>query len=411
MTNLIVLFSIPILSFYVIFYFIKGELFFSSVYLYLSAIFATSIILNKLNKQKAARLIIIITCAITVSFSIVSFGKDSQSQMFLCLLVVFCFIFFKSWISWIISILVIFSSFVFAFYYVNNFGPIAPDLRYKYDDYTNFSVALLCCLYFSSLIYNSINNHFIEISSKNQALKDKNEELEKNRLLIESQKNELELFTSMVSHDLKTPVRTINAFVDLSKKNIETRDNEKLIKYLDFIHAGSKQLDKLISGISDYKKLDNTETKSDVIDLNALIKHLIDSYNVLNPSINWQVDTLQKLNANESHMTHLFQNLIDNAIKYNESEIKEITITSTFKGDKYVIAVKDNGIGVDEKYKAYIFEPFKKLHPNHVYDSTGLGLSICKKIVALYNATIVCKPNDHQGSIFEISFPKERCAS
>jgi len=109
MTNLIVLFSIPILSFYVIFYFIKGELFFSSVYLFLSAIFATSIILNKLNKQKAARLIIIITCAITVSFSIVSFGKDSQSQMFLSLLVVFCFIFFKSWISWIISILVIFS--------------------------------------------------------------------------------------------------------------------------------------------------------------------------------------------------------------------------------------------------------------------------------------------------------------
>lgn len=409
-SNLIALFTSPLLIFYVVFFFLNQEYLYSSVYLILTIFLISTLAFNKLHKHDTAKIVVVVSSAVTVFVSVICFGKDAQAHNFLCLLLIFSYIFFTSALSWTFNVTVIFCSYLFSFYYVNNFGPLAPELRFQFDDYMNFGFGLLCCLYFSSLIYNSINEQFVEISNKNESLKEKNEELEKNRILIESQKNELELFSSMVSHDLKTPVRTINAFIDLSKKSIESGNKEELNKYLDFALKGSDQLNNLVSRISDFKKLDDTSYEKEVVNLNKVITDIKNIASALNPNIVWKLDNFPSINANPFHIIKLFENLIENALKYNENNIKKITINNNSSNDQLIISISDNGIGIQEEYKEYIFEPFKKLHPNHVYDSAGMGLSICKKIVALYQGELTLKENKIQdGSIFEIVFPKAIC--
>ena len=116
-------------------------------------------------------------------------------------------------------------------------------------------------------------------------------------------------------------------------------------------------------------------------------------------------NTLPDLKLLPSHLYQIFQNLIENAIKYNESAVKSICLSHSQAGDKVFLKVKDNGIGIEENYLDYIFEPFKKLHDSSQYKGTGLGLSICKKIIEMYEGSIIAESSS-SGTTMTIALPK-----
>jgi signal transduction histidine kinase len=113
-------------------------------------------------------------------------------------------------------------------------------------------------------------------------------------------------------------------------------------------------------------------------------------------------------------MQQLFQNLIANALKFNDKETPAITITSTplpiedYPGEYHRIFVKDNGIGFDQEYADRIFEAFQRLHGRSMYSGSGIGLAICKKIVDLHNGTISATSEKGRGATFIIDLPAQQ---
>jgi signal transduction histidine kinase len=125
-----------------------------------------------------------------------------------------------------------------------------------------------------------------------------------------------------------------------------------------------------------------------------------------------EVGELPVIDADGVQILHLFQNLIDNSIKYCKiSEPPVVKIYSTVNEGSCVIFIEDNGIGFEEHYLDQIFKPFQRLHGrSSTYEGTGMGLAICRKIVEKHGGTITARSAPGQGSTFIINFPVERCS-
>jgi len=118
-----------------------------------------------------------------------------------------------------------------------------------------------------------------------------------------------------------------------------------------------------------------------------------------------EFEKLPVLKAESSQMTQLFQNLVENGLKYNRSEFPQVKVRYKFNDQKHLITVEDNGIGIEEKYYNTIFEMFKRLNNKEQFEGTGMGLAICKKIVERYNGNIWIESQPNAGSRFHLSFP------
>ena len=211
-------------------------------------------------------------------------------------------------------------------------------------------------------------------------------------------------------NDLKSPLRTISSHLDLIRLHIKRNNFEAVDEDIDFAKRGTKQLYTLISDILEYKELSNDNNKVSEIDLNQVLFEVLDRLEAdimdKNSIINL-VDTLPKIKAKERDLVVLFQNIIQNGIKYNQAVIPEIVIYSEITTTNINIFFKDNGIGIDPKYHEKIFQFFKRLHTTEIYKGTGIGLGLCRKIVRAYKGDLTIDSVENEGAIFQIQFPIE----
>jgi len=403
--NLTVIVTVPLLLFITCYYVIAEsyELFF----IYLFCIFLLIFIwyLNKNRKfELAKKLFLPITC-LQVILAILIFGRTVESQALLPIVMIFVFFLFDKKTEWLLFGSMVFIFFFVSFYILEVNGPLTDLRPIPYSHFTNITFAILSCAVLSFFLIQSIKSYISKNEEATRVLAKNNEELAEVTSYINRQKEELELFTSIASHDLKTPIRTINSFIGLLEKNKSITD-EKGQEYLKYLKAGAEQLNKIIEGISSFNKIEDYGESVSVINTKEVIST---AYNNINPTGNKNnqihVSELPHLKMNESHLYHIFQNLIENAYKYNNEAVKIIDIDFSLDSDFIHISVKDNGIGIAEEYKEYIFEPFKKLHASDMYESTGLGLAICAKIIHLYKGRISVSVNE-AGSTFVLTFPK-----
>ena len=232
--------------------------------------------------------------------------------------------------------------------------------------------------------------------------------LEENNNRLQAANEELERFAYVASHDLKTPLRTIISFTGLLERDFKKNKLDSFPDYFSYVKEGAKQMNSLISTTLEYSKVNHeVDVERVEVDLNRVVEkvkaNLLQTYG---ENIFIEKDNLPIFLAEEGRMILLFQNLIENGLKYNQEDNKIIKVSVKETQSNILLSVKDNGIGIQEEYHDQIFSMFKRLHTNHKYEGTGLGLAICKKIVDNLNGKIWLKSEEGKGTTFFIELPK-----
>ncbi|WP_179005604.1 CheR family methyltransferase [Winogradskyella forsetii] len=239
-----------------------------------------------------------------------------------------------------------------------------------------------------------------------------------NKELVKLNMN-LEEFAYMASHDLKEPLRKIRMFNSLVKNNEEG----SIEKYTTKIESSAERLTNLVNDIMDYSKIDDNNVKVETVNLDEIYETVMSDLEVLidEKKVEIHKEELGEIKGISTRMYQLFSNLIRNAIKFNKNKpVIEITIDEVIGKDmsKHLkanhkvtfkkIVFKDNGIGLDEDKKDYIFKPFKKLNSSTEYIGTGIGLAICKRIMDLHNGCVDVESEIGKGSSFILYFPMDK---
>ncbi len=243
------------------------------------------------------------------------------------------------------------------------------------------------------------------IQNQLEELNEKNQELE---LYIESN-SQLENFAYIASHDLKAPIRTIVSFSQLLERRLGKQIDEESKEYLDFIINSSRNMRDLIDDLLDYSKVNSQENDVDDVDIDGLVAAITNEIQVSiqenDATIIW--NDLPTIDADLIKLKQLFQNLITNAIKFQQPNVKPIVeIKSIETATHWQFSIADNGIGIKEEYFDVIFKLFQKLHTYESFEGTGLGLAICRKIVAQHEGEIWVESEFGQGTTFHFTLKK-----
>ncbi|MEM1321739.1 MAG: PAS domain S-box protein [Bacteroidota bacterium] len=236
----------------------------------------------------------------------------------------------------------------------------------------------------------------------------KEAEVRREQLLkeLEEANRDLKDFAYIVSHDLKAPLRAISSLAQWLAEDYSDRldDNGKM--QLQLLTSRVSRMHNFIEGILEYSRIGRVAVDREEVDLNLLVEEINDS---LSPPSHFRiilVDQLPAIHAEKIRMKQIFQNLISNAIKYNDKEQGWVKISYKEQDDFHCFRVSDNGKGIEERYFEKIFQIFQTLQARDKFESTGIGLTIVKRIVQLYGGQIEPSSQPGKGTTFEFTLKK-----
>jgi two-component system sensor kinase FixL len=245
--------------------------------------------------------------------------------------------------------------------------------------------------------------------------KQQEEELQSIVVKLEQSNSELQDFAHIASHDLQEPLRKIMAFSDrLNSKYMDALDDQGR-DYLTRMHNAAVRMQHLIQGLLLYSRVTTKAQPFMQVDLSTVKQEVLSDleFRILETGGHIvETDKLPVVNADPLQMRQLFQNLISNALKFcrkGEPPLVKIScrpISINGNGNsRYEITIEDNGIGFDEQYADRIFGVFQRLHDRNEFEGSGIGLSICRKIVMRHGGDITAKSTPGQGARFIFTLP------
>ena len=236
----------------------------------------------------------------------------------------------------------------------------------------------------------------------------KNELANQTKELLRSNE-ELEQFAYVASHDLQEPLRMIISYVQIIQKNIEQNNTTGLDEFMNYVLDGTSRMQSLINDLLQFSRVNRKGSVFSVVDMNEILKiatsHLTARISENNATVTYC--DMPKVKGDTSQLIRLFQNLIDNAIKFKAPDRQpEIKISVEERAEDFVFSIKDNGIGIEDKFYNRIFVIFQRLHTRNEYAGTGIGLAVCKKIVERHGGEIWVESKRNEGSNFFFSIKK-----
>ncbi len=230
---------------------------------------------------------------------------------------------------------------------------------------------------------------------------------------LKQSNKELMDFASMASHDLQEPLRKVVMFGDRLEEQIPSQD----VKSRDYLERMRKAARRMQGFIEDLLKLSAIATGGQPfqsVNLQTLAQEVADDLEARIAQSNAQlnIDHLPTLEADATQMRQLLQNLIGNALKYHRDGVPPVvTVTNRPLRDGFwEITVRDNGIGIEPQLISRIFQPFERLHIGGLFDGSGMGLTICKKIVGRHGGSIHVASQPNEGTSFIITLPEQHKA-
>lgn len=223
--------------------------------------------------------------------------------------------------------------------------------------------------------------------------------------LVRSNKD-LEQFAYVASHDLKEPLRMVTGFMSLLKDRCQGKLDAKSDDYIAFAADGAARMQGLIDDLLAYSRAGRGEI-SERTDSGAVLDRVLGSLTVSIQESGAAItrDPLPTIACNPVELTHVFQNLIGNALKFKGRRKPEIHVAARRQAGGWLFTVRDNGIGIDPQFAERIFMIFQRLHTRDDYPGTGIGLAICKKIVERYGGRIWVESQPEKGSTFCFTIP------
>ena len=222
---------------------------------------------------------------------------------------------------------------------------------------------------------------------------------------LDRARTELQEFTRATSHDLRAPLRSISGFAQLLERSLGDRLTEKEQHYMMRIDSGVKRMSALVQDLLTYSRLDGEQRRGEV-DLNDSLRRIEKALSVLMEETGASIhhDVLPIVNADPIMMRQLLHNLVKNAILYRAPDrTPMIHITSRAEGERWSISVADNGIGIEPRFYARVFELFQKLHSG---EGTGVGLALCQKIIILHGGIMSLTSEPGEGTVFTFTLPR-----
>lgn len=234
------------------------------------------------------------------------------------------------------------------------------------------------------------------------------DELERKVIELNRSNYELEQFAHLASHDLQEPLRKLFFYSDLLKKKYSGSIDSSGITVLNNMTHAAARMRELIQDLLSYSQLHKQKLVMEDVSLNQIIDEILRDLdmNIRDKDAIIRVSEMPELNGNTLRLRQLFTNLISNSLKYSRKDARpEIDVRAVRDNNEWVVSVKDNGIGFDQQYSEKIFGLFERLHSRDEFPGTGIGLSICKKIVELHGGAISATSKQNEFSVFEVRFP------
>jgi len=284
---------------------------------------------------------------------------------------------------------------------------LKPDLvirgRHRRKDATTFYVE-------TSLKYVSQENEDHIIAVARDITERKRSEERQAQLLqeVKSVNQELKDFAYIVSHDLKAPLRGIKTLTDWLVTDYADKLDENGREQMDLLMNRVQRMHNLIDGVLKYSRVGRVKEEKVKVNLNDLVSEVID---MVAPPENMEIiveNQLPVVECEQIRIMQVFQNLLSNAVKYMDKPQGQIRIGCVEEDCFWNFSVSDNGPGIEEKYFEKIFQMFQTLTPRDEFESTGIGLTVVKKIIEMYGGRIMVESEVGNGTTFLFTLTKEK---
>ena len=227
---------------------------------------------------------------------------------------------------------------------------------------------------------------------------------------LEAVNKELEAFAYSVSHDLRSPLRHIDGFIEILRNRTQASLDDKSRHYMDVIDDSAKKMGMLIDDLLSFSRMGRSEMSKAQVDLNELIREVIRELgrDTEGRDIQWKISSLPLVTGDRAMLRVVLVNLIANAIKFTRSkEVAQIEIgTQETDEAEVVIFIRDNGVGFDMDYADKLFGVFQRLHRQEDFEGTGIGLANAQRVIHRHGGKIWAKAQIEQGAAFYFSLPK-----
>ncbi len=272
-------------------------------------------------------------------------------------------------------------------------------------------IALAGLLFNGALFYviSSLERSNRRVKLAQVELQEQSDELEAYTRQLEESNADLAQFAYVASHDLQEPLRNLGSYSNLLATKYSGELGEEGDRWLGYISNSSGRMSKLLSDLLSYASVGANPDTTEPVDLEAVLDVVLFDLNHAIEEANVEIlrDRLPTVTGEEARLRQLLQNLIGNAIKYrSEDRDHKVWISLSETEEDWRITIRDNGIGIKPEYHERVFEVFRRVGPRSKYNGTGIGLAICRKVVASHGGTIGVNSTPGQGTAFWFTLPR-----
>jgi signal transduction histidine kinase/DNA-binding XRE family transcriptional regulator len=234
-------------------------------------------------------------------------------------------------------------------------------------------------------------------------------ELEQTNADLTRSNRDLEQFAYIASHDLQEPLRAVAGFTTLLQQRYRGKLDEKADNYIGFVVDGVSRMQALIHGLLEYSRVNTRGGVPEPVRADQALKEAVANLQtaIERSGATVTATPLPMVRADLAQLTHVFQNLIENGIKFRSERPPEIEVGARSQDGTWLFWVRDNGIGLDPQYADRIFMIFQRLHTRDKYPGTGIGLAICKRIVERHGGKIWVESQPGRGATFYFTLPEK----